>query len=122
VERALDLVLLRAALGDRTGLPTAEQLQPLPSHRGVARYRVGYIAERVALHDGLASMSVCDKTPHMTQLDAEIARRHIALRARARGLPEPTGSYLCRDCCRWHLTSRGKSQTPRGPSLAALST
>lgn len=57
-------------------------------------------------------MAVCTKRPYSTQLQAELAMRVIARRARLKGRPEPTGSYLCSHCHRWHLTSKSKSQTP----------
>lgn len=57
-------------------------------------------------------MVACDKKPYPTQWRAEVALRACARRARQRGRPEPTGTYLCRHCRRWHLTSKSKSQTP----------
>lgn len=57
-------------------------------------------------------MAVCEKLPYLTQLQAELALRAIARRARERGRRGPTGSYLCRPCRRWHLTSKSKSQRP----------
>lgn len=56
-------------------------------------------------------MAVCDKKPYPTQLQATLALRAIARRARQRGRPEPTGTYLCH-CRRWHLTSKSNSQKP----------
>lgn len=58
-------------------------------------------------------MLECSKKPHVSQWAAERALRAIQAACRADGRKSPTGTYWCRQCHSWHLTSKSKSRIPK---------
>ena len=57
-------------------------------------------------------MSNCSKLPYASRWIALVAMRAIARRRVTRGLAGPRGTYFCRSCRCWHLTSKARIQTP----------
>lgn len=57
-------------------------------------------------------MPLCTKVPYATQWRAEVALRAIRQKGAALDKKMPTGTYWCRSCRCWHLTSKSESRTP----------
>jgi hypothetical protein len=58
------------------------------------------------------AMLPCSKKPHSTRWSAECALRAIQRQNRARDRTAPTGTYWCRNCKAWHVTSKSASRPP----------
>ncbi len=54
----------------------------------------------------------CSKLPYPTQQAAIVALRGILRANRGRDRKLPTGTHLCSDCHRWHITSKSGHQVP----------